>query len=184
VSLERFICVSVLPYELASILEPLRADLAAQSGAREAMAYPLHVTLRTGFQVPPENQAEFFEDFGSVIRGHPSFAMRTRGLSRVSYQEGRRFLIAYEVVPDSALLGLHGALLSYTSFMKGEQYKYSPHVTLAFHDLGPEGFALCSKWIDEHPMLLGASFEWDCDNVCLLSKAGDRWEERMRYPLA
>jgi len=183
-SLERFICVSVLPDGPAAVLEPLRADLAALSGAREALAYPLHVTLRTGFLVPSGERQAFFEGLGSAIRGRPSFRMRARGLCRVSYQEGRRFLLAYELALDDELRGLHEALLSYSSYMKGDQYKYSPHITLAFHDLGPEGFARCSRWIDRRPPLLDTSFEWDCDNVCLLSKAGDRWEERMRYPLA
>ncbi|MGO8692645.1 MAG: 2'-5' RNA ligase family protein [Rectinemataceae bacterium] len=184
-SLDQFICVSVLPGEFVQRIEPLRSTLAALSGAREALSYPLHVTLRTGFLVPPEDESALFEEFGSAIGRLDAITMRTKGLRRESYGVGgvERFLIAYEVLLDDELRKLHEALLGYTRFMKGAQYEYRPHLTLAFHDLSPEGFAVCSKWFDEHPVLGEVSYEWSCDNVCLCSKVGERWVERLRCRL-
>jgi 2'-5' RNA ligase len=182
---ERFICVSLVPDALAERLEPLRAELAAIGGAREALAYPPHVTLRTGFIVPADDEAAFFEEFDSVVDCRKPFAMRAHGLRRESYGDGiaQRFLIAFNVDLDTGLRELHEALLRYSRFMKGAQYEYRPHLTLAFHDLGAEGFALCSKWIGEHPSLSSESFEWTCDNVCLCSQANGQWIERRRYRL-
>ena len=183
---ERFVCVTILPPELAATIEPLRVKLAALGGAREALAYPLHVTLRTGFLVNAEKEESFLAEFGSSLAGLGPVTLRTRGMIREAYgsPEGQRYLIAYAIEPGEELLALHHALLAYRCYMKGAQYDFRPHLTLAFHDLAPAGFATCSSWIDEQPSVQKASWEWSCDNVCLLSRIGERWVERRRYSLS
>jgi len=184
--LERFACVTILPPEVAAVIEPLRVKLATLGDAREALAYPLHVTLRTGFLVSAEEEQSLFAEFGSSLAGLGPVTLRTRGLIREAYDspEGQRHIIAYAIEQSEELLALHRALLVYRGYMKGAQYDFRPHLTLAFHDLDPVGFAACSRWIDEQPSIQKASWEWSCDNVCLLSRNGDRWVERWRYSLA
>lgn len=182
---ERFICIAPIPAAVASPLEALRGELAEASGAREALAYPPHVTLRTGFLVPPDERQSFFREFGEAVPRGGNIAMRATSLIRGSYESGGvlRYLIAYEVELDGALRSLHESLLAYRRFMKGEQYEYRPHLTLAFHDLSREGFELCSRMLDERPAAVVVPFTWVCDMFCLHSKEDGRWVERRRYLL-
>jgi 2'-5' RNA ligase len=182
---ERFICITLPSGEVARRLAPLRASMAAMSGAKEALSYPIHVTLRTGFLVPGDDIEAFFSDFGSCLKEWSPFPMRAGGIWRTAYDDGqtKRYLIACKVDLDERLRAFHEALISYGKYAKGTQYGYHPHITLAFHDLSPEAFSYCSEWIESRPDSLAASFEWLCDNVCLYSRAGEAWVERRKYHL-
>jgi 2'-5' RNA ligase len=156
------------------------------TGAEEALSYPPHVTLRTGFLVPDDEVGEFLTDFGNVIAAKRSFLLRAFGLLAGTYQsEGvERRIIGFRVELNEALEDLHESLLGYTPYAKGPQYPYRPHLTLAFHDLDERAFEASLAWLRARPELAESTYEWRCDNVCLYSRLGWEWMERKRYILA
>ncbi len=173
----RFIVITVLPEERARELDAARRRVCGIGGSRVALAYPPHVTLRTGALVPRESVDTFLKEFGETVGAWGPFPMTTEGLFVTSYQDEERLkhLVGYKVRKDPALASLNERLLRYEKWRSSNRLTFVPHLTLAFDDLTEAGMHRVRLWLDENPNGLPARFQWFCDNVGLYWRQGDSW---------
>ena len=173
----RFIIISALQPEIAGRFDVARQQVCAVGGSSSALAYPPHVTLRTGTLVPSEKVDSFIADFGRTAGMWVPFPVRTDGFLFTSYTDGPalKYLIAYKVHKGAALAGLNERLLTYKPWRATDRTSFEPHLTLAFDDLGLDGYLRAKDWLNENPDALPESFEWPCDNVGLYRQEGGLW---------
>ena len=173
----RFIIVTVLPPEMAQRLDQARRRICGIGRSRAALAYPPHVTLRTGVLVPSEAVDTFLMEFGKTVGTWAPFPVATEGLLMTDYHDGEKLkhLVGYRVRKDPALSELNTRLLTYEKWRASDRLHFEPHLTLAFDDLDAEGFLQVRQWLDENPNELPADLLWSCDNVCLYRRQNDSW---------
>jgi 2'-5' RNA ligase len=174
----RFIIITVLPHRIRNAIERFRTTLAGVSGSRSALAYPPHVTLRTGTLVPETKIPQFIDEFGWTVCNAPSCSMESEPIEKGTYnQNGNlKYFIYYPIKKTSQVLAFHRALYAYEPFRKGEQRDYFPHLTLAFDDLTPDGRDRILDFIRERPETVPPLFRFRIDNVSLYAERGDRWQ--------
>ena len=182
----RLIVITVLPEPQASQFKRIRDEASRLSGAKAALTYPAHVTLRTGARIPEDAVSSFIEGLGGVVKGLKPFRLTTDGFDCRLYGDAdkQKCLVAYKVLPTIQLLDAHHSLLSYSSYQRAPQNEYWPHLTLAFDDLTEAGFTDLQRRLAKRESPFDASFMWICDNVCLYVQSGHQWVELHRYNLA
>lgn len=173
----RFIIITTPPHEVASQIDAARRRVCGIGRSHAALAYPPHVTLRTGALVPGPMVSTFIEAFGAAVGRWDPFPMSTDGLSRTSYRDGEseKYLVGYRVAKEPALLALNERLLRCTTWRASSRIHFEPHLTLAFDDLDLEGFVRIGHWLNENPEGLPPGFTWTCDNVGLFRRDGETW---------
>mgnify|MGYP005845143439 CR=1 FL=1 len=134
----RFIIISVPPEPLYGELRSLQAFFSAESGAREALRYPPHITLRTGLLCPDEAAEKaahaFLEHAGRV----GSAEVRSKGPVASGYRDSggvERGFLGYPVEPTEHLMKLHQGLLAFEPWRKGPQGSFEPHISLCYQDI-------------------------------------------------
>ena len=173
----RFIIITTPPQEVASQIEAARRRVCEIGCSRAALAYPPHVTLRTGALVPGPMISSFIEAFGAVVGRWDPFPVRTEGLWRTSYRDGEKekYLVGYRIAKEPALLALNERLLRCSTWRASSRIHFEPHLTLAFDDLDLDGFTRIENWLTENPNSLPNEFSWTCTNVGLFRREGDTW---------
>jgi 2'-5' RNA ligase len=173
----RFIIITTPPPDVAERIDMARRRVCTIGHARAALAYPPHVTLRTGALVPAPLVSTFINGFEAVVDGWDPFAIRTDGLWRTAYRDRgeEKFLVGYRIVKDPPLAALNARLLGYTTWRASDRLHFEPHLTLAFDDLDLDGFVRVEHWLDENPDSLPKEFTWICDNVGLFRREEDTW---------
>ena len=173
----RFVIITALPTETARVFEQARRRVCKVGGSRSALAYPPHVTLRTGVLVPIELVDVFLEEFGDAVGTWDPFSVQTEGLLLTRYAEGEilKYLIGYKVRKNAELTGLNQRLLRYERWRATDRLLFEPHLTLAFDDLSVDGFTRASRWLGENPHAIPTGFVWTCDNVGLYRREGELW---------
>ncbi len=178
----RFIVITVPPEGIAEKIEEVRLRVSRIGASSAALAYPPHVTLRTGALVPVEDLPEFLEEFEEVAEGWDPFPIATDGFIRTEYGDGvRKYLVGYRVRKDDDLSALNRRLLGCGAFRASDRLEFLPHLTLAFDDLDREGFLRVGRFMDEHRGELPSGFEWTCDNVALYRRDGGLWVPHAVY---
>ena len=109
----RFIVITTPPREVCRPIDDTRKLVTSICGSRAALAYPPHVTLRTGMLVPSDLVSSFIDAFESVVVGWDPFPIRTDGLWTTSYRdrEKEKFLVGYRVAKDPGLVAMNSRLL-------------------------------------------------------------------------
>ena len=173
----RFIIITTPQREVAARIEEARRTICGIGASRAALAYPPHVTLRTGTLVPALQLADFVREFGEVVGRWKPFRIRTDGLWQATYRdrEQMKHLVGYRIHEDPELMAMNERLLTFTRWRASNRLRYEPHLTLAFDDLNQEGFARIGRWIQENPRALPDGFEWKFDNVSVYRQEGDLW---------
>jgi 2'-5' RNA ligase len=173
----RFIIITTPPQDVSSRIDEARRHVCSVSGSQAALAYPPHVTLRTGALVPSSLVSSFIDAFGTVVGRWEPFSMRTEGLWRTSYRDRgeEKYLVGYRILKDAALDELNRRLLLCTTWRASSRVSFEPHLTLAFDDLDLAGFVRVQHWLNENPGILPHGFSWTCDNVGLFRREGDAW---------
>ncbi len=173
----RFIVITTPPHEVASQIDEARRRMCEIGGSRAALAYPPHVTLRTGALVPALMISSFIEAFGAAVGRWDPFPVRTEGLWRTSYRDGEKekYLVGYRVAKEPALLALNERLLRCSTWRASSRIQFEPHLTLAFDDLDQDGFTRIEHWLNENPNSFPKEFSWTCDNVGLFRREGETW---------
>ena len=173
----RFIVITTAPPEVSCRIDEVRRRVSEIGRSRAALAYPPHVTLRTGALVPSALVPSFLEAFGAVVGTWTPFTLRTDGLWRTSYRdrEQEKFLVGYRVCKDPPLAGLNERLLRCSAWRASNRLHFEPHLTLAFDDLDRDGCSRVGDWIGDNPGALPAGFEWTCDNVGLFCQEEGEW---------
>lgn len=173
----RFIIITVPPPEVAARIDSARRAVCKLADSHAALAYPPHVTLRTGVLVPGESVSRFIQDFKGVVGTWEPFPLSTEGFLTTSYPSdgALKWLVGYRVRKDEALVTLNRRLLSYEPYRASGRLDFQPHVTLAFDDLTKEGFSRACGYLTPRPADVPETFQWACDSVGLYSLEGDLW---------
>ncbi len=175
----RFIIITVPPPDVAAALEAPRRAAAERSGSRAALAFPPHVTLRTGAIVPARSISEFAVGVRVALGPWRPFPIAARELFHTLYENGGgglKHMVGWRVDLDEPLLGLHKALLSFDRFQRRPQPSFEPHVTLAFDDLEESEAAALLADTRSQPNLYPPVLRWTCDNVGLYRQCDEAWE--------
>jgi len=182
----RLIIISVLPPAAAAAVRELRDPCCGLAGSREALAYPPHITLRTGVLVPPEAMDAFIGEFADLVRGVHAFALRTRGIlaGRLGGEYGNAPIACYEIAPSEDLAALNALLNRYQPYRKSNRNAFHPHVSIAYGDLTEDGLQAIKCFLGKNPALRDREISWMCDNVSLYRKEDDQWVEFHRIPLS
>jgi len=176
----RFVITTVLNGCAGEMVEAARREATRLSGSRAALAWPPHVTLRTGAVVPAPRVDEFVEEMGQALGAWRPFRLATTGIAHERYgaEDGSMHnLVAWSVVLDAPLHDLHRRLLSCSRWQRRPQPTFAPHLTLAFDDLDDAGAARLMAEVEWRADLFPTRLAWSCDNVCLHRWEGDRWIE-------
>jgi 2'-5' RNA ligase len=173
----RFVIITALPKEAADRFDLARRNVCRIARSRAALAYPPHVTLRTGALVPRESLDSFLGEFGETVGAWDPFPVRTGRLVVTTYADGNaeKHLICYEIQKDAALMEMNARLLRYEKWRASNRLVFQPHLTLAFDDLTEDGAQSVRAWRDENPDALPAGFRWRCDNVGVYVRVGGLW---------
>jgi 2'-5' RNA ligase len=176
-ALKRLVVITVPPRAVAAHIDRFRREVCGTGGSRTALAYPPHVTLRTGFLFPPAEGETLIRKLAETLGEWQPFPIRNDGLMWDTYDTGvTKYFVGYRVVKDEPLASLNRRLLGYNRWHKSDGLSFHPNLTMAFDDLGLEGFRRVARWLREEPQAAPAGFCWTCDNVGLYHLAGDRWE--------
>ena len=173
----RFIVITTPPRDVCGSIDEARKLVSGISGSRAALAYPPHVTMRTGMLVPSALVSSFIDSFEAVVIGWNPCPIRTDGLWITSYRdrEEEKYLVGYRVAKDPGLTAMNSRLLTYTTWRASSRLSFEPHLTLAFDDLDLDGFVRVQHWLNDNPGGLPKAFSWTCDNVGLYRREGDSW---------
>jgi 2'-5' RNA ligase len=172
----RFVIITLPPEPTRQTMDALRRPLNQAVGAREALRYPPHVTLRTGLVCPDEKADSVAQEFLTHARAARAVPVETTGVFFTAYGEPgfERGLVGWSVDPSAPLLGLHQQLSAYQPWAKGPQGAFRPHVTLAFHDIGTIQVEALRQRIAAAPL---PAFAWTIDHVALYYETPDGWVE-------
>lgn len=177
------------PEPLASRLRATRDRLAAVSGARESLTYEPHVTLRTGFLVPPDELPAHIDRFGSHLARYAGAPPLIRAMSAPIHEPypgpggTERHFVGYPIAPDEGLMALHRHALAYSAYRKGPQAPFHPHLTLAFHDLTAEGAGAALADLEREPAPSPDAVAWRIDAVTLRIRGEATWEVVAELPV-
>lgn len=175
----RFIIITVPPPDTSMRLENARAAAASFSRSCAALAYPPHVTLRTGAVVPEQSIAAFAEGLQESLGAWRPFIIRMRGLFQASWQSGdgeELHMVAWRIERDAPLLDLHERLSAFTPFRRRAQPAFEPHLTLAFEDITATGARDLLRHAQGDPGTFPPDLAWPCNNIGLYRREGVRWE--------
>lgn len=174
----RFIIITVPPAEVTEQIDRFRHAIAEIGDTWEALAYPPHVTLRTGALVPPEHAEQFADRLVQHLSQVRSFPIETAALQQTTYHSDGdlRHFVGYEIDRSDSLMRLHRRLLEQRRWIKGEQREFRPHLSVAYHDLDAAGASRVQRWIDANRQRVPAGFRWMCDNVALYTRGAGNWE--------
>jgi 2'-5' RNA ligase len=175
----RFIIITVPPPELSVLLESARKEAATLSHSCAALAYPPHITMRTGAVVPEESAESFADGLRESLGAWRPFTIHARGFFRAAYSsaDGKPLhMVAWKVQADPHLVGLHARLASYTPFQRRAQPVFEPHLTLAFEDITEEAAVRLLRAAEKTPQTFPPELSWPCTNVGLYRKNEFHWE--------
>jgi len=174
----RVIIITVPPAHVRSEIEPLRSALCRLAGDDQALAYPPHITLRTGAFVPREHIRVFVHKLWKTLDGMASFHVRADGLffGQTRHQGETRHICAATFEPCHALFELHQRLLSFQACIKGPQHTFWPHLSLVYGNLTAEGLLSIRDYLDHHPDLRQPAWHWAIDHVALYCPDIGHWK--------
>ena len=172
----RFVVITLPPADVCRTIEDLRRPLNALVGAREALRYPPHLTLRTGLVCPDGQAADVARAFLAHAATLSSVPVTTAGLFYTVYGDpgAERGMVGWHFPLTEALQDLHRGLLEFTSWPKGPQGRFQPHLSLAYHDLTPGGVEVLRSRLAETPV---PDFSWTADHVALYHELPEGWAE-------
>jgi len=176
-SLTRLVIITVPPQPLAGEIARLQRRLSGIGGSTAALAWPPHITLRTGALVPNSELEAFVQGLGSALGSWEPFTIRADGLwSEAGPRPDLGAFVGYRIVGDAALWLLNRRLLAYTPWRKSNRLTFEPHLTLAFDDLSAEGHERICSWLKTHSHDVPTRFEWVCAHFGLYALAGRKWQ--------
>jgi 2'-5' RNA ligase len=173
----RLIIITVPPPDVAAAIQGLREPLCRAYDAPWALAYPPHVTLRTGVRVPPGDMDGFLDAFGAVVASARGCAICTQPArcGELELEGARRPFLFLPVRKTPPLLDLHRRLLSFRTYRKSDRTDFEPHVTLLCDALPTDRWAALQEEVRQDADRFGRTFTWVCDNVSLFVQAEGHW---------
>lgn len=182
--LVRLIIIAEVPPPQVDDVRALMRACAAAAASETALAYPPHVTLRTGALIPVDALDRWTEDFAACVREATPAAIRTDRFVHERYQgEGeRRHFFGYTIEASRELIELHDDLCAFNRAIKGACGPYRPHLSIAYGDVTEKGARAIEDLIRREPDRIQRVFEWTCDRVGVYRRA-DRWVRHASLPV-
>lgn len=180
----RFVIISTPPPDLRDVLDDFRRPLNELVGAREALRYPPHLTLRTGLTCPEELAEDVGYRFLRHAAGFATFPVQTGPLFANVYGEGasERGMLAWPIKPTEQLLALHRYLLEFSEWQKGAQAPYQPHVSAVYGDIGRRQLKRLTDYLASSAAPVPQA-TWILDHVALFVERATGWKEWGRAEL-
>jgi len=180
--MKRFIIISTLPEPLFSRIQEEQKELNAITGAKEAMLYPPHITLRTGALVPEDKIESYVVSFRNHIKNIKPCTLSSKSIVYEEYlSDGKtHYFIGYSLTLSSGLYDCHNTLWDFPKYAKSKRSDFNPHVSLAYKDLSTSNFEKAKlEWnsSDLEPL------EWFMDTISLYHIEDNRWQEYARFSL-
>lgn len=174
----RFVVITLPPADLCDRIEAIRRPLNETVGGREALRYPPHITLRTGLVCPDDRAAEVAGAFLAHAAAFGPVPIQTEGVFFTAYGPpgDERGLVGWSIAATGGLLALHRKLLEFQEWQKGPQGLFRPHLTLAFHDIGPGHVETLRRELSAARVTL-PDFSWTADHVALYHERPEGWVE-------
>jgi 2'-5' RNA ligase len=174
------VIITLPPDELRRQLETFRRPWNERFFAREALRYPAHITLRTGLVCPDDLAGEVAQAFLEHASHTSPAEVATDGLFYTTYGDPLRGMVGWHVPVTAGLQRLHRHLLAFTSWQKGPQTTFEPHISLAYHDITPTQLAELRTSLDAAEVPAAA---WIVDHVALYHETPTGWVEWARRVL-
>jgi 2'-5' RNA ligase len=179
--MNNLIVISLPPEPMLLEFAALSRELSELTGAQVALAYPPHVTLRTGFLIP--NSITDRKAWKTAFMRHLSSIsparIQLKGIVLNSYHDqasgSQRYFCGLDVERSPELLNFHQELLGFEPYRKRVQTSYHPHLSLAYKDLSSEGFRKISSWLKDHQELKDENRSWMADIVSVYHECDEKW---------
>ncbi len=181
----RLVIVSILPEPVFTEIHSIQAELSKICGSVEALAFPPHITIRTGVIVPAGEMPGFISEFGKIIGSRSQFKVKTGRLVKTEYMENglKKYIALYSVEKTEQLVRLNRDCLTYEKYRKSEKKEFHPHISLAYEDLSKLGFETACRHIEANQNDYERSFEFNLNNVSLLYFSSGFWETMYSFQL-
>ena len=177
----RYVVIAEAPLEICSRIDSLRTELASKFGSYAALAYPPHITLRTGLIVPNGEKQKVFDAFSRLTARFGPIAVQTDGLTFGEYAPDK-YLVAYKIKPNGRLKALHETLLQYVHYRKSDRTDFHPHMTLLFDDISKERYERASTFLNSGEADI-PPLAWEIKEYGLYYLAGEKWKPEALFSL-
>ena len=186
----RFSIVCYLDSESTDSVRFIQEELGKLTGARASLdLWKPHITVGDGIEIEKNQLPELkklFEDTTSSIK---PFDIYMHGILKIDSRKGGEgevttpYGLYLNVEKNEALINLVENISKATEG-KNKWYlmpsPYHPHCTLAFKDLGKEGFEIGAKYLDDTSLALKAKV----DQVTLVEMLSSETREFVRFNFA
>jgi len=143
-----FAIVALFPDELDRRVDALRRELSERFGPKQALVWPPHLTLRTGFRVPEDEIAMFIDAFEAFSKKLKSVRVKLKGFSFYDNFPLNKwitspYVVSIDVEKTRELFDFHSELLGFTEYAIKKDEKtedWNPHVTMAYNDIDENVF--------------------------------------------
>jgi 2'-5' RNA ligase len=177
--MKNLIVISLPPEPMLQEFDALSQELSELTGAQEALTYPPHVTLRTGFLVPEEDLSVWKDSFTHHLSSISPAKIQLKGLINHQYTDREtgeeRFFCGLDVSLTTELQSFHEQLLSYAPYRKRQQTSYQPHLSLAYKDLSREGSEKITQWLRDRPEVEKKERSWLADTISVYHQVDGLW---------
>jgi 2'-5' RNA ligase len=177
--MKNLIVISLPPEPMLQEFDALSQELSELTGAKVALTYPPHVTLRTGFLVPEEDLSVWKDSFTHHLSSISPAKIQLKGLINHQYTDREtgleHYFCGFDVSLTAELQSFHKQLLSYIPYRKRQQTNYQPHLSLAYKDLNREGSEKIAQWLRDHPNVGAESRSWLADRISVYHECEGKW---------
>ncbi|MDC7218774.1 MAG: 2'-5' RNA ligase family protein [Spirochaetales bacterium] len=176
---KRLIIISLPPPELFLEIKKVQEKISFKTGAREAVLYPPHITLRTGALIPEGEIGRYIRGLEAHLANREPFQVKVKALEFFEYlhKDAPAFFTGFTLEKEGCLAAFHDYLWDYDLYAKSVRKNYEPHLSLAYKDLLKEDFLnLRDNLKSELPEILNPPFFWVLDNLWLYHFTGEKWE--------
>lgn len=164
--------IAIIPPEpIYSEVKEFQQHIADTYHSKEALKAPSHITVIPPFQIDASREAELIRFTDSFASNYGKFELSVEGFG--SFGVGVIYA-AFEKNELLRKLQKELSLLFYKKFKveKGPSSRFTPHMTVAYHDLTPLIFPLA--WSEFQNKLYRR--KWILHDICLLRHNFKAWE--------
>jgi len=171
------------PEEICEAITAIKQDFAERFKSSKALKVIPHITLKAPFKFPTEKHMEVLRWFASTNVTVNSFQQELKGFG--SFANKRNLAIFVEPLMNESLKTLQKNVINHFTKEFGKEqvvqneYKFNPHVTVAYRDLLPSEFNIARE--EYQSKKFEAAF--DVNSFHLLQHDGKKWNSIKEFVL-
>ena len=161
------------PDEIAQRVQEVKKEFVKKYDSEEAYNKPPHFTLRAPFKAPEEIEETIVPQLIFFAEDQSPFTVQLSGFNHF-----RDDVIYIDVEDPAPMQALHADLQEYVqnemgfSNRKGNNNRFTPHMTVAYRDLTPDNFEMA--WKEFRNRAFDYSFE--VNSIYLLKHDYKQWQ--------